>query len=275
MGIVLYKTDRLAPITDAALILHYINTLVDQRNHNWPKPPAAWALGRDEVHVWQFSLRTEADQLASLLATLDQDERTKAERRHDPISRMHHIAAHGVLRSILGAYLNVSPKELVFRHGPHGKPDLTTPGIGLQFNLSHSHGRALLAVSKDRQVGVDLEYLRPEIKALALARRFFTTSEVDQLAALPEPERTRAFFTVWTCKEALVKAQGKGIIHESKTIEVNIRPDQPTDVLRNAYELGGLRWNLRSLPDIDDYAAAVAVEGSDWTLHCWQWSGER
>ncbi len=120
------------------------------------------------------------------------------------------IAARGALRSKLAQYTNCSPQALQFRYGDFGKPQLIDYP-NLQFNLAHSNGRALIVVSETAVVGVDLEKVRSVPKLLALAKRFFKSSEYETILALPESLQSEQFFAYWTCKEAYLKAIGVGL----------------------------------------------------------------
>jgi 4'-phosphopantetheinyl transferase len=155
-----------------------------------------------------------------------------------------------------------------------GKPALA-PGSGtedLRFNLSHSQKLALFAFAFRREVGVDLEYVRPSVPDDRLAERFFSPQEVTRLRALPESARTEAFFHCWTRKEAYLKARGEGLGIGLDSFAVSLAPGQLTDLLiasDDSPEAG--RWSLRALAPGDGYVAAIAAEGKDWSLALWQW----
>ena len=113
------------------------------------------------------------------------------------------------LRPLLAAHAGRAPERLPLCRGAHGKPFLDMPG--LQFNLSHTRGAVLLGLSRDQAIGVDIETLRRARPVLELARRYFAASEADALSAIEEGGRQAAFLRLWSCKEALVKAIGRGI----------------------------------------------------------------
>ncbi len=119
-------------------------------------------------------------------------------------------AVRSGLRHLLGACVGMAPDALAFGTGPHGKPFLPD-APGLHFNLSHSDGLALVAVSADHEVGVDVERLRPVSDALGVARRVLGAGVATQLAALPPSEQQTAFFAAWTRHEALAKGLGLGL----------------------------------------------------------------
>lgn len=120
------------------------------------------------------------------------------------------VAARGMLRSCLARYVDCAPNALVFAYGNHGKPMLLDYPE-LQFNLSHSQGRALIGVVRGMAIGVDLELVREVPTMLAIAKRFFMQSEYEAIERVSEELRSRVFFEYWTCKEAYLKASGAGL----------------------------------------------------------------
>ena len=240
----------------------------------WRSPPEALHLGGAEVHVWQAGLDRPPAQVHTLLHTLSTDERARAERFHFRRDREHFIVARGLLRAILGRYLNREPGRLQFRYSPYGKPALAqdSGGTGLCFNVSHSHGLALYAVTRGREVGVDVEHIRPTPHLEQIAERFFSHREVSALLSLPQDLRAVAFFLCWTRKEAYIKAKGEGLSLPLDRFDVSLIPGEPAALLgtrgdpREAY-----RWSLRELTPAPGYAAALAVEGHGWRLACWRW----
>ncbi len=173
------------------------------------RPPV---LAADEIHVWQADLTPSPERLADLAAALAADERERAARFRFPEHRDHFIAGRGLLRELLGAYLNRPAVALRFAHGPRGKPMLAgeEAGAGLYFNLAHSGGRALYAVAH-REVGVDLECLDRVVSDAAVAERVCTPREWAAFQALPAERLREAFFSCWTRKEAIAKALGGGL----------------------------------------------------------------
>ncbi len=120
------------------------------------------------------------------------------------------VAARGALRSCLAQYINCDPRALVFAYGNHGKPMLLDYPE-LQFNLSHSQGRALIGVVRGMAIGVDLEQVWEVPTMLDIAKRFFMPSEYEAILRVSEGLRSRVFFEYWTCKEAYLKATGMGL----------------------------------------------------------------
>jgi 4'-phosphopantetheinyl transferase len=241
---------------------------------SWNLPPGTLTLGSDEIHVWRASLDRPLSQVRLLLHTLSPDEQGRAERFHFQRDRERFIVARGVLRTILGRYLRTAPEQLSFRYSPYGKPALAPEFSGemIHFNVSHSHGLALYAFTRGREVGIDLERLRPNVEEEQIAKRFFSPREIAMLRALPRDLRQHAFFLCWTRKEAYIKATGKGLSLPLDQFAVSLTPGHPAALLyTQADPHAALGWSLQDLTPAPDYAAALAVEGHGWSLACWQW----
>ncbi|MDT8306295.1 MAG: 4'-phosphopantetheinyl transferase superfamily protein [Anaerolineae bacterium] len=242
----------------------------------WPLPPAVWALPDDEVHVWLVTLDRPEARVAALAAQLSADELERAERFYRERARNRFIVARGLLRTIVGSYLDAPPPSLRFALNAHGKPVLAShAAAALSFNISHSSGLALFAMTKERAVGVDIERLRSDLDYKRLARRFFSPAEFAQFAALPEEVKRDAFFHCWTRKEAYIKGQGVGIALGLDSFDVSLEPDTPARLLATRPDAAEAdQWQLRSLEPAPGYAAAVAVRGRNWQLRCWRWPDE-
>jgi len=228
----------------------------------------------DEVHVWWAALDIEASHLRSLQQTLAEEEQARAERFYVPRDRACFIAARGLLRTILGRYLGVAPGGLRFSYNPFGKPALAAaPGqAALRFNLSHSHGLAVYAVTRNREVGVDLERVRADFAWEPLLEQALSAREQAVLRALPTPLKQAAFFAGWTRKEAYLKARGEGLRLPLPQIEVSLAPGEPATLLSSAGDLAeARRWSLWELRPGPGYAAALAVEGHSSRLNCRRW----
>lgn len=244
---------------------------------SWYPPPKVLMLGGDEVHVWRASLSLTASSVQSLQQTLAADEQARADRFHFQRDREHFIIARGVLRAILGCYLRREPSQLRFCYNSHGKPVLAKESGGdvFRFNVSHSHGLALYAVTRGREVGVDLEHIRPHLDLIEIAERFFSPREVAVLRALPPRMQTYAFFSCWTRKEAYIKAKGEGLSIPLDQFDVSLAPGEPAALLHTQWDdQEASRWSLRELNPGPGYVAALAVFGHHWRLKCWQWPEE-
>jgi 4'-phosphopantetheinyl transferase len=240
----------------------------------WSRPPAGLTLGDDEVHVWRARVDLEPAQLARLREFLTPDELNRAARFHFSRDRERFIAGRGVLRALLGRYLNVPPDAHRFRYNPYGKPELASEqgAVPLCFNISHARGLALLAVARNRAVGVDLEYVRAEMAVMDIADRFFSAREVTTLRALPVEQWPAAFFACWTRKEAHIKAHGEGLSLPLDSFDVSLTPGEPASLLCVDGDVERARdWSLCELTPGEGYTGALAVQGRNWRLRCWQW----
>jgi 4'-phosphopantetheinyl transferase len=240
----------------------------------WNLPPTDLQLPSNAVHVWRACLEQPAVQVQQLAQTLSEDEHLRAARFYFERDRTHFIVARGLLRTILGRYTSLEPHQLQFSYSSRGKPALASIGAirMLQFNLSHSKDLALYAVTRDRQIGIDLEHLRPISNVEQLTQRFFSAREDAVIRSLTPSEQQLAFFQSWTCKEAYLKATGEGLA-QLQQVEVSLTPEQPYRLLNIATDAQATaHWSLQTLTPAPDYVAALAVEGHDWNLSCWQWS---
>jgi 4'-phosphopantetheinyl transferase len=213
------------------------------------------------VEVWRLSLDLPGSRLAELRASLSEDELARASRFRRPVDAARFVAARGLLRQILGGYLGRPASAVAFAYGTFGKPALADRSA-VDFNLAHSEGLALLAVTAGRVVGVDLEVPRPGFGGIDIARSFFAAGEVRRLTALSRSDREAGFLRCWTRKEAYVKACGAGLQIDLGSFEVSLSAGRPR-LLRcsDPEELG--RWSLVDLSDpATGYYAALAVEGS-------------
>lgn len=226
--------------------------------------PDPFVLAEREIHVWSFDLDVAPADAREVEAWLSPDERTRAAAFHFARDRAHFIAARGKLRLFLGTYLGGSPAALRFAAGPQGKPRLAGgfEASDLRFNLSHSHGHALLAVARGAEVGVDLEQIRPEVDAAGIVASHFSPAERAAWQALPETRRQLAFFHGWVRKEAYVKARGEGLSREPARYTVELDPDALGRLLADEITLEAPTiWQVEKLYAPAGYAAAVAYQG--------------
>jgi len=240
----------------------------------WLAPPETLVLGNDEVHIWRATLDQTPSPIQSFRHNLAADEQARAEQFHFKRDRGHFIVARGVLRAILGRYLKRAPEDLSFCYSSHGKPALAgeSGGDAIRFNVSHSHGIALYAVTRGREVGIDVEHIRSNLAVAEIAERFFSRREVAMLQALPTEAQREAFFRCWTRKEACLKARGEGLSSPLDQIDVLPAPGEPDAVPGTQPDSSeASRWSFQELAPAPGYVAALAVEGQGWRLACWQW----
>ena len=232
----------------------------------WTLPPQSPSLKAGVADVWRIALNQEEERLESFRRTLEANELERAGRFHFEKHRRHFIVARGFLRSVLARYLGTQPESLRFVYGAYGKPALESEH-GLRFNLSHSNEVALLAVTLDAEVGVDVEYIRADFASEDIARRFFSRSEVETFNSLAKEDQVAAFFRCWARKEAYIKAIGKGLSQPLDAFDVTLAPGAPAALLR-AEDDDASRWFLTDLDAGAGYAAALAIENPISTIRC-------
>ncbi len=226
-------------------------------------PPAALSLGPNEVHVWHAQLDRLAPASARWEEILSPDEADRAQRFRFQGDRQYFTASRAVLRLLLAAYLKTTPDAVAFDYATHGKPSLSAnfANANLEFNISHSGDSALLAFTRARSIGVDIERMRFERDLEGVTRRFFSQVEQRALFQLPEPVRQNAFFHCWTRKEAFVKAKGDGLSLPLAQFDVSLAPDEPARLLATRPDAAEReRWQLHAIAVPEGYAAALVVE---------------
>ena len=240
----------------------------------WPLPPAKPILPQDELHVWVASLNRPQPQLNQFWQHLNDEEQARANRFYFDHDREHYIVARGLLRQLLGSYLKRPAHEISFVYGEHGKPELAAEqaNSGMRFNISHAQGVALLAFARHREVGVDIEQVRPLDDGEQIAERFFSKQEVAVFTAVPAAQKPQAFFNCWTRKEAFIKVIGEGLSCPLDSFDVTLKPGEPAELLQvKGSQEAAARWKLENLEPATGYAGAIIAEGRDWQLKTWQW----
>jgi 4'-phosphopantetheinyl transferase len=230
----------------------------------WTPGPNQPVLAEGAVHVWRADLAEVAGELGELL---NDDERARAERLVSERDAERWRRARGLLRALLGRYLEEDPRSLRFATGEHGKPAVArdtsdqlsatrdTPAsrcAELQFNMSHSGPLALYAFSAAGAVGVDVEIARHPIDEVAIAARTLGELTARRLAELDPDRRRYEFLRAWARHEAELKCLGSGI--------------GGTGVDRGAYK--PLVVALELGPDA---AGAVATQRTARELRHWDW----
>jgi 4'-phosphopantetheinyl transferase len=230
-------------------------------------------LAENEVHVWCADLDIEPPALERLAAHLSSEERVRAARFVSPTDRNRFTVARAILRELLGGYLQLPPANICIEAAPHGKPALpNAPGVpDLRFNLSHSHGLALYAFALQREIGIDVEKIRPEFVTEEIGERFFSARERDGLRRLPSELRSEAFFLCWTRKEAYIKARGEGLHIPLDSFDVTLTPNEAA-VLTS---IDSDRWELHCFQPRPGFVAALVVEAAESQLQLLEWPVQR
>jgi 4'-phosphopantetheinyl transferase len=241
------------------------------KSTTWSQGPSSPSLQSGDVHVWRVDLEQPEAVVQQFRSTLEPDEIFRADRFHFEKGRRAFTVSHGFLRSVISRYLEAKPEALRFSYGPYGKPALDGEhkDATLRFNMSHSRAVGLVALTKSKELGVDVEYIRADFASEDIARRFFSPREVETFNALPKEHQVAAFFRCWARKEAYIKAIGRGLSQPLDGFDVTLAPDV-TPALLHADEDDPSRWTLTDIDVDNDYSAALVVEGPISNIRCWQ-----
>jgi 4'-phosphopantetheinyl transferase len=221
-------------------------------------------LQEGDVQIWCISLTSEVAYINGLWSDLSIDEQVRANRFHFQTDRKRYIVSRGMMKRILSRYVDVKPDRLQFKYNYYGKPDLAEDfsQAKLRFNLSHSHELALLAVTRQREIGVDLEHICDATSDKNIPANFFSPKEMASFRGLPPERRREVFYRRWTRKEAYLKATGKGLAVEtefevplsSEMLPASLNPHSASQEIKN--------WVFSDLSLSPDYAGALVVQKS-------------
>jgi 4'-phosphopantetheinyl transferase len=230
----------------------------------FPEPPKS-----NSVHIWILKVTGAEDAYPRFESLLHSDEKDRADRYRFAVDRQRYVVARGSLRLVLGGYVGAGPSTLEIRNAgglPNGKPALIAArgASAISFNVSHSGAYALIGVTSTGEVGVDLEEIRQNWAFEDLMPRFYTEPERAWVAHLPEGERRRGFYRVWTAKEAILKCAGVGLFVPPEQIEVKFT--QRSRVSARSLDPNWEkieRWFVRELGLLPGVVAAVALDRED------------
>lgn len=225
-------------------------------------------ISKDEIHVWQAT--PSAELAAVLLPVLSRDECARASRFRQASDAQRFVTARGVLRTVLGQYLDQPARNVQICYGQAGKPALAVDAA-LQFNVSHSAEMVLVAISRQRAVGVDVEHISPMLDFEPLADHFFFPTEKAAIEMAPVYMKRRAFFLTWSRKEALLKAQGEGLPALPNLCPMPAVANSFFITLRVVNQKS-TEWVVSDLSVGSHYAAAVAAEGATMRVTLRQWA---
>jgi 4'-phosphopantetheinyl transferase len=212
--------------------------------------------------------------VGELIGLLSPDERVRAAAFASCQERIRYVHSHGVLRQILSRYANCEAAELAFESGPHQKPRLHGDR-NMHFNLSHSGGCCLVAVRAGAAIGVDVEQLRDLPEAATIAQRWLSRAESDALARLSGSALQRAFFTLWTHREAVIKALGENLETGLRQLACALDTDGSVRVVSwRGDEAIGRQWRVRSLKPAEGYLGAIATVSYFGSMKCFTWNGK-
>ena len=217
----------------------------------------------DEVMVWRVEVTGDSERVHACLSMLTNEEKLRAERRRAGLVRNQFVIARGALRTLLGDALDIDPRTVSIVTDEFGKPD--TPSVNgrrVFFNVAHSRSSVLIAMGYECPLGVDIEYIDQEKDLADIAESYFTANESSRISSTADPEqRARNFYRCWTQKEAVAKADGRGLSLSLGSFETPIDHAQNTPV-----KLGGEFGKTYYLSDLslaEGVVGAVACESQD------------
>lgn len=225
--------------------------------------------GAGRVVVVSFRTAVAHGDADRMLGLLDPGERERWNRFQSSKAKDEFLAGRSLLRQVLGHATGCRPERLVFHYNAKGRPELA--GGGIAFNLSHSHGLGLLAVTESGRIGVDLERVRPVSDLLGMSRRYFTPREVGDLEAADISSQLDVFYQLWTRKEAFIKAHGEGVAYGLDQVQVTSGVDVPPRFLALADGDEPSAWSLSHLDPAAGFRGALAVDSplaEVACLHC-------
>jgi 4'-phosphopantetheinyl transferase len=234
-------------------------------------------LGQSEIQVWEINLAAPPGEVSRLRNFLSAAEREQAARFHFAHDQRRFVVRRAILRRLLAASLETHPEAIQFKNSSQGKPQVFGQKLpdGLRFSCSHSADLALVALARGRELGVDLEQHRLLADAEELAGKFFSISEISELAALPQPLKMSGFFNGWTRKEAFLKAIGLGLSFPLDRFSVALTPDRPAALLSVDDDLKAAeKWTMISLDVRPDYSAALVCAGKTTRIKLFQWNSQ-
>lgn len=239
----------------------------------WLKPPGDPALEANEAHVWLIRLEAERSFISESLNLLSAGEKIRAGKFHFQKDRDRFVLGRAAVRKILSSYLDVSPGEICFSYSKFGKPALAPEKHGnlFRFNLTHSRDTALLAVTKNIDVGIDIEYIDDQFPFAKIAPDCFSPAELAALNSFSPAAHALPFFSGWTRKEAFIKAVGEGLSYPLKEFTVSLDPGKEKGLLISSDPAGNRHRALISLTPGPDHVAALAAMGAIDSVRCFEW----
>jgi len=223
-------------------------------------------LSAGEIQIWKASLNVDGGTLAGSYALLSGDEKMRADRLRIDAARRRFIGAHAILRRILGIILGQPPAEVILSAAPGGKPFLPEAPLmsskPIRFNLAHSLDWMLVSVSRDFETGIDLEFVDPEVEFEQISTHFFSAPDLAWLESRPADQKLAAFFRMWTCKEAVLKAEGSGIRLGLAEVQIDFKGDDSAKGVSAGDRHAGRGWTICVFEPAARYIAALATESN-------------
>lgn len=238
----------------------------------WLATPANLQISSNAIDVWRCPLDLEAARLDELGQCLSAQERQRAKQFRFADKRHQFVITRARLKQCLALATGALASEIEFELGASGKPFLAGKprSSGLQFNVSHTEGLALIAITRGQLVGIDIESLDRSIQHTRLAENYFSRKEQQAIAALPVEQVSRSFFACWTRKEAVLKAMGTGIAHGLDSFDVSTEPEITHCRTELQSDAGPIEaWCIESLPCGAGFMASLAYQKPPVEIRYW------
>ncbi len=231
------------------------------REASWPSPQTLpFAPLEGAIKLWWCPLEQKGTIVLSLAATLSPEERERAARFGTSALRERYITGRAVLRQLLGAALSMPPSKVPIARSRRGRPVIAGAPV-IDFNVSHTRGIGVFAIGAGLpghlRIGVDVEHEERQVGVDRLARRLLTPTERQAFLPLSGSERQRRFLRVWTCKEAMSKATGDGLVAPFRAIAVE--PGAFPQVLEGPDPYTPDRWRLYRVPMPGAFVLTLAL----------------
>jgi len=246
---------------------------VNKVSEIWDNGPASSELSENLVHIWKGRTDDSTLNVDKLhMEILSQEEKKRVSRLISAKDKRRFIVSRSLLRKSLSHYLEAAPSEVRFTYNKYGKPNIDPQyhPENIKFNLSHSENLALYAITQNREIGIDVEYIRKVDKADKIVKRFFSKEEGEFYHSQPNKKKNWAFFTLWTRKEAYSKARGMGIGLPTKEFDLQLVPPEINHSNDIRAENKASKWSLINIEVDSDYLAALATEGYDFEISHWK-----
>lgn len=200
----------------------------------------------NNIHIWYIPLNIETP-FSHVFSILSTDEQEKANNFYFEKHKKHYVYRRFALRKILSKYYNIDPKTISFSYNDYQKPYIEDNIHLLQFNMSASNIMAMLAITKNDLLGIDIECIKPIDDIINIAKQFFSSKEISNFLLIPEYKKLEAFYTIWTRKEAFIKAIGDGLSYPINNFDVSFLPRDPIKIFKiNNSTSEATKWSLTS-----------------------------
>jgi 4'-phosphopantetheinyl transferase len=184
---------------------------------------------------------------------------------------MRYALTRSALRRIVARRIGASPQNLVFSYGEHGKPTLMSPPTFVQFSVSHAAGLAIIGVSDGGLIGVDVESIQTAASLLATSNVAFSDQELKVMEAWIDADKAQRVSAAWTVKEAILKADGRGLSIEPREIPVLLKLPEFSGEIVGRCEVLTKEWSVRVLAPRPGFIAAVASSLATFELAVHEW----